>query len=574
MRTSTVQANPFVKIQNVSFQYPGSDTKVLNGASLTIEEGEFLAIIGGNGSGKSTLCKTMNGLIPRFYVGEFSGNVVVDGLDTSEHNVAKLSQVIGYVYQDFENQLLRPTVIDDASFAPLNYGLADFKERGKWALEVTGLSDVANEFTWQLSGGKKHLLALAGAIAMKPKLLIVDEPVSQLDPYHARQIYDVLKKLNETHGITIITIEHHAEFIADYCSNVVLMDKGKVIWKKQVRDALSRVDELVFRQIYPPQVTLAAYHVNKNAEYPITIEEAVEYFGGRIPVVDELENVKQESTNPILSLRDITVHYRSIQKQPKAALKNVSTTFFKGDKVALVGNNGSGKSTLLKVISGIVKRSDGDIEFTNLPITKFTPEVMSNHVAYIYQNPEEMFIDDSVRKEIEYYLKARKVEDYSTKVDRILADFDLIDLQDRDARLLSGGQQRRVSLAIGVAMSPSIIILDEPTANLDIATKNKVVLMLKKLEEHVDTVIIATHDMQLVAEWANRILVMHDGQLINDGSPEEVLSHEDILNRAGLIVPQIVTLSNQLQFPIHLTVESFVESWKLAKERGELVGTG
>ncbi|MFS0824645.1 ABC transporter ATP-binding protein [Bacillus sp. 1P02SD] len=569
-----MQAKPLVEIQHVSFQYPGSDTKVLNEASLTIEEGEFLAIIGGNGSGKSTLCKTMNGLIPRFYVGEFAGKVIVDGLDTSEHDVAKLSQVIGYVYQDFENQLLRPTVIDDASFAPLNYGLADFKERGKWALEVTGLSDVANEFTWQLSGGKKHLLALAGAIAMKPKLLIVDEPVSQLDPYHARQIYDVLKKLNETYGVTIITIEHHAEFIADYCSNVVLMDKGKVVWKKQVRDALSRVDELVSRQIYPPQVTLAAYHVNKNGEYPITVEEAVDYFSGRIPLVDEIDIKDQAQKDPILSLRDIAVHYRSIQKQPKAALKNVSTTFFKGDKVALVGNNGSGKSTLLKVISGIVKRTDGDIEFANLPITKFTPEVMSNHVAYIYQNPEEMFIDDSVRKEIEYYLKARKVEDYAAKVDQILADFDLIDLQDRDARLLSGGQQRRVSLAIGVAMSPSIIILDEPTANLDIATKNKVVLMLKKLEEHVDTVIIATHDMQLVAEWANRILVMHSGQLIYDGPTEEVLSHEDILNRAGLIVPQIVTLSKQLQFPIHLTVDSFVECWKLAKERGELVGTG
>ena len=154
---------------------------------LTVEEGDFLAIIGGNGSGKSTLCKTMNGLIPHFYVGEFEGEVMSDGLITSKHDVATLSKSIGYVYQDFENQLLRPTVIDDASFVPLNYGLPDFRERGKWALQVTGLSHLANEFVWQLSGGQKHLLALAGAIAMKPKVLIVDEPIAQLDPQHAKQ---------------------------------------------------------------------------------------------------------------------------------------------------------------------------------------------------------------------------------------------------------------------------------------------------------------------------------------------------------------------------------------------------
>ncbi|MEH7225569.1 energy-coupling factor transporter ATPase [Bacillus sp. JJ1566] len=569
-----MQAKPIVEIQNVSFQYPGSDAEVLNNASLTIDEGEFLAIIGGNGSGKSTLCKTMNGLIPRFYVGEFSGNVIVNGLNPSEHDVAELSKVIGYVYQDFENQLLRPTVIDDASFAPLNYGLSDFKERGKWALEVTGLSDESDEFTWQLSGGKKHLLALAGAIAMKPKILIVDEPVSQLDPRHATQIYDVLKHLNEKYGLTIITIEHHTEFIANYCSNVVLMDKGKVFWKKNVREALSSVDDLVSHQIYPPQVTIAAYSVDKSADYPITLDEAVDYFSGRGPVYDEANTVEHENKEPVLSLRDITVHYRTISKHKKAALKGISTTFFKEDKIALVGNNGSGKSTLLKVISGIVKHTKGELEFSNLLIKKHTPEILSNHVAYIYQNPEEMFIDDSVRKEVEYYLKARKIQDYSAQVDQILADFDLTDLQDRDARLLSGGQQRRVSLAIGVAMSPSIMILDEPTANLDIATKNNVIKMLKKLRRKVDTIVIATHDMQLVAEWAERILVMHDGELIKEGSTTEVFGQEVILDRAGLVVPQIVSLSKQLQIPLHLSVDSFVEFWISQKERGELVGNG
>ncbi|WP_428910043.1 ABC transporter ATP-binding protein [Niallia sp. Krafla_26] len=563
-------SKPLIEIRNVSFQYPGSENKVLDDASLIVEEGEFLAIIGGNGSGKSTLCKTMNGLIPHFYVGEFEGEVESDGLLTSNHPVATLSKSIGYVYQDFENQLLRPTVLDDASFVPLNYGLEDFKERGKWALQVTGLSDLADEFVWQLSGGQKHLLALAGAIAMKPKVLIIDEPIAQLDPQHAKTIYDVLKTLNEHYGTTIIVIEHHTEFIANYCKQVVLMDQGRILWKKDVREALCSVEDLIQRQIYPPQVTLAAHEISGEGNYPITLEEAVDYFG----VQPKIRSIKSPSTERIkqsvLQLKDITVSYRTLKRHRKIALNSVSTTFFKGDQIALVGNNGAGKSSLLKVISGVTKPTDGIMELFGERIKKHTPEAMVNHVAYVFQNAEEMFIDDSVRKEIEFYLKARKVED-SSLVDKLLEDFDLTHLQHQDARLLSGGQQRRVSLAIGAAMRPSIIILDEPTANLDIATKARVIGMLEKLKKHVDTIIIATHDMGLVAEWANRILVMNGGELIADDSSEAIFQQDELLERANLVPPQIIRLCQKLNVPYCPTVDSFVDYWKGLK-RGVSVG--
>lgn len=561
-------SKPIVEIHNVSFQYPGKDTKVLNEANLTVEEGDFLAIIGGNGSGKSTLCKTINGLIPKFYVGEFEGEVVVDGLTASEHDVATLSKSIGYVYQDFENQLLRPTVLDDASFVPLNYGFTDFKERGKWALQVTGLSHLAKEFVWQLSGGQKHLLALAGAIAMKPKILIIDEPIAQLDPQHAKTIYDVLKTLNEEYGTTIIVIEHYTEFIAAYCKQVVLMDQGRVCWKKDVRAALSSVEELLTQQIFPPQVTLAAHYLNHDHNYPITLDEAIDYFSGVSPEFQTLPKPIKNEMVPVLDLRNVSVRYRTFHKQTKDALHQVSTTFYKGDQVALVGNNGAGKSSLLKVLGGIVKPTEGVMKLSESPLKKFTPETLSDHVAFVFQNAEEMFIDDSVRKEIEYYLKARKVGNLSSLVDQILEDFDLVDYQNQDARLLSGGQQRRVSLAIGAAMRPSIIILDEPTANLDMATKSNVVMMLENLKKHVDTIIIATHDMQLVAEWANRMLVMHDGELIADDGSEVIFKQQEILNRAGLVPPQLIRLCNQLNFPYCATIDSFVECWKQAEQRG------
>ena len=436
-------------------------------------------------------------------------------------------------------------------------------------MQVTGLSHLAKEFVWQLSGGQKHLLALAGAIAMKPKILIIDEPIAQLDPQHAKSIYDVLKTLNEEYGTTIIVIEHYTEFIASYCKQVVLMDQGRVCWKKDVREALCCVEDLVTRQIFPPQVTLAAHYLKRDDSYPITLAEAIDYFSGGTPRLDVLPNsTNKEEKIPVLSLKNISVRYRTFRKQTKQALHQVSTTFYKGDQVALVGNNGAGKSSLLKILAGIVKPTEGVMELLGSPLKKYTPETLSNQIAFVFQNAEEMFIDDSVRKEIEFYLKARKVDNLSVLVDQILEDFNLIDLQHQDARLLSGGQQRRVSLAIGAAMRPSIIILDEPTANLDMATKSKVVWMLESLKKHVDTIIIATHDMQLVAEWANRMLVMHDGEVIADDVTEVIFGQQEILNRAGLVPPQIIPLCNELNFPHCATIDLFVDCWKQAEQRG------
>ena len=569
---------PIIQVKGVSFTYPGAEERVLNNVNLTIDKGEFLAIIGGNGSGKSTLCKTFNGLIPKFYVGDFEGEVNLEDRETSKFSVAELSRDIGYVYQDFENQIMRPTVIDDASFVPLNYGMADYKERGMWALEVTGLTSIANEFIWELSGGQKHLLAIAAVLAMKPKILIVDEPVAQLDPQHAEEVYKVLKKLNEELGITIIVIEHHAEFIAEYCHSVVLMDQGRVLWKEPVKRALSRVDELVKRNIFPPQITQAASLMatkeTDSVELPITMKEGIEHFSTYFKINRfsqhessrlHLERVKK----PIISLEHVSLQFRDLRKQKKQVLNNVHTTFYEGERIAIVGNNGAGKSSLIKLITGIVKPSQGEVTVLNIQASKASPEKLGKYVSYVYQNPEEMFIEDSVKREIELFLKARKVIGYKEIVEQILHDFALTDLAGRDARLLSGGQKRRVSLAIGAAMQPSVILLDEPTANLDIATKKHVVHMLETLKEHVKTVVIATHDMQLVSEWATRIIVMHNGEIIGDGNRHDIFSNQNLLKTAGLVIPQIVELGMKLGLSKSVySVEDFCLQFDMLESEG------
>lgn len=622
-----------ISIDQVTFTYPGSEQPVLNGATLELARGSFTAIIGGNGCGKSTMCKLFNGLIPQFYTGDFSGEVHVLGTSAAGRAVADLSKSIGYVYQDFDNQLVRPTVLDEACFAPLNYGLPNYRELGERALAMCGLAGLDGRYIWELSGGQKHLLALAGALSMDPDILIVDEPVSQLDPQHARQIYECLSRLHRDHGKTIIVIEHHTEFIADFCEDVVLMEQGRVVWKLPVREGLNRIDDLQRLGIQPPEVTRAAialaeysaidtlkqtafssrvetYPPNTEAAevalqtehayasskklaaealpkipaqegelYPVTVEEAAAYFAARYPSVSlgtddhrQIEAItlgtedaaasplmSRDLQTPVVQFTHTRLSYRGLGKQEHEVIRGLNLSLYEGERIALVGNNGAGKSSLLKLIAGISLPQSGRVSVLGQITNRSSLERLAGQVAYIFQQPGEMFIEDSVHKEVSHFMRARRISDMEQHSQHVLERFRLGPLQDRDARLLSGGQQRRVTLAIGAAMRPSLMLLDEPTANLDMATREELIATLAELDQHVRTTIIATHDMQLVTEWATRVIVLHHGQVEADGSPADIFTDAALLRRCGLALTQIMELSHRMELPsLCSTTEAFV----------------
>ena len=566
-----------IEIEDLTYSYPGAREPALKQVNLKVEKGDFLAIVGNNGCGKSTFCKTLNGLIPHFISGNFEGKVTVDGLNTLHTDVGTLAKKAGYVYQDFENQILRPTVLDDASYACLNYAMTDYLERGREALRQCGLEGKEGDYIWQLSGGQTHLLALAGALSLQPEVLILDEPIAQLDPLHADRIYAVLRKLNEIHHKTIIVIEHHTEYIADFCKHVLLMKDGQIRWMLPTKEALQRVEELQECNIFPPQVTIAAHRLqSKNLapsgrRLPVTVEEGTDFFAP-LPKEErekapESENSRKKEPVTAVEFADVSLSYRTVKGEPRSVFQRLNLKIQKGEKVAVIGSNGAGKSTLMKLMVGLLKPGEGDILYEGRNISRMNQGELSKKVSMVYQNPENMFIRDSVAADVAYAMEVRGVSEYRERTKELLERFRLTGLADRDGRLLSGGQMRRASLAIGIALNPEILLLDEPTANLDIATRREIRKTLEEMKEITETVLIATHDMQLVCEWADRIVGLCRGEVIADGSRDEIFGNREKIREAGIRPPEIFAMGQALDPDVLCyTVEEFLERFGERRE--------
>jgi energy-coupling factor transport system ATP-binding protein len=596
-----------IRLDHVNFAYSDTDTLVLDDISLTIPTGSFVAVVGDNGAGKSTFCKLLNGIIPHFIDGELTGMIVIDDQDISKLKPSHLAHKIGYVYQDFENQILRPKVLDDAAFGLLNAGEEDYVNISMEILATLDLAHLADEYVWQLSGGQKHILALAGVLVMSPDVIVLDEPIAQLYPSHALKIYENLAYLNRELGKTIIVIEHNADFIGKYCDHILFMKNHKLAWFLPVKDALQRVDELMSGGIYPPRVTLLGHAIRKKGispelRLPIDLPEALNFMAAaKVPAVTQVvatqgggndqvqgdshikpdANLFTEALNTeegatkeaIIRMTDVSVAYDRINEPAHHVIDHMTLEINKGERMAIIGNNGAGKSTIMKLLMGLVKPKTGPVVIDGHDTKKLRPEEISNILGYVYQNPENMFIEDSIEKDIAYSMKARGHKDYQERAEALLAQFQLTDLRERDGRLLSGGQMRRASLAIGVSLGPKALLLDEPTASLDMATRQRITQTLRDVSSSIETVIIATHDMQLVAEWVNRIIVVNQGQIIGDGKREEIFTNHDLLARAGIAVPAMIELTRNLEGDTYFSIDEYMaDLTRLMAERRAEIG--
>lgn len=582
-----------IDLRDVTFTYPGGVTSVLTDFTVTVHSGEFCAVLGGNGSGKTSFCRTLTGLIPHFYRGRFSGTATVAGHDVATSGVATLARHVGYVYQDFENQLIRPRVIDDAAFAPLNFGFADYQERGRRALELLGIESLAERIIWELSGGERHLVAIAGALALDPEVLVIDEPVSQLDPVHARVVYEKLAELNRGSGKTILVVEHFTEFVGEFASSVVLLADGAVKWKLPPEDALSRVDELLAADLAPPPVTRLCHRIGMAPPLPISVDAALPAlrdYARDTPtdtrrsqivgldlddpdadLLDDMSGARAAAVDrgeTLVELRRFGHSYLTLSGDRRSVIANVDLRIGGGERVALVGANGSGKSTLLSLMAGLRRAQEGEVFILGHETSRIGAEHLSDWVALVYQQPHEMFIEDSVRGDIGYFMTQRGNPDSAALVAELLREFDLEALADRDGRLLSGGQMRRASLAIAAGMRPRLLLLDEPTSSLDVVNRRLIVRMLRRLDRWVSTTIVATHDMELVARWADRVVVLNERSVAGDLPTRDFFARTDLLRRCRIREPQVVALSRLLQSPRAALSVAELAATLVADQRG------
>ena len=591
------RADPVIRVKDLSFRYPGTDRDTLRNVDLTVERGDFVAVVGGNGSAKTTLCKTFNGLVPHYWNGDFAGSVHVDGVDTWDSSVAELSSRVGYVYQDFQNQLVRPTVRDEVAFGPLNFGHADYRERTDEALEHLGIAHLRDQFVWQLSGGQSHLVALAAVLALRPEVIVVDEPVAELDPARAREIYLRLRELNERDGITVITIEHHAEFIAEFARSVVLMADGAPVWHLPVQEAMDRHEDLAAHGVPAPDAVALSAAAGARpvaldvpsaaaALRPVVRERptgerptGADAPGGADPApvvvttgqaagVDPAPAAPVEPAEPaevVATLRGVRHGYRSVAGGLSTVLDDLDLDLRAGERIALVGTNGAGKTTLMKLLTGLIVPRAGTVTVDGINTRTRSAATMADHVSYLYQHPQQMFLKDTVREDISLFPRGRKVPDAEAIVERIIQEVGLSALADRDGRSLSGGQQRRATLGIGLAMRPSLLLLDEPTSSLDIRSRDDVTAMLAALAETVRCAVVATHDMELVATWASRVLVLDQGKVLADVTPRELFSRPELTARTRLVPPQAARIALELGLdPLPLTAAE-LRAW-LPKE--------
>ena len=408
-------------------------------------------------------------------------------------------------------------------------------------------------------------------MSLQPDILILDEPIAQLDPMHADRIYGVLRELNERWGKTIIVIEHHTEYIADYCKHVLLMKDGRVRWMLPTAEALQRVEELEECNIFPPQVTQAAYRLQRQGRLPAdlalptTVEAGKTAFSRLRYVPGAPRRALEASGETAVSFQGVSLSYRAVKGEPHTVFQDLDLNIRKGEKVALIGSNGAGKSTLMKLMVGLLRPHAGTVSLFGEAIGDKKAEDLSRQISLVYQNPEEMFIKDSIRGDIAYAMEVRNIPDRERRTAELLERFRLTELQDRDGRLMSGGQMRRASLAIGIALDPGILLLDEPTANLDIATRREILTVLEDMKDVIQTAVIATHDMQLVCQWAERIIVLCGGRVVADGPRDEIFARADVVEQVGIRPPEIFSMAQALdRRALCYTVEEFLSSFQEA----------
>lgn len=515
------QDAPPLRIENLSFRYRTREEDAIHDISFSVAPGEVLLIAGASGCGKTTLMRCINGLIPKTYRGEMRGEVYIFGKQVSQMSMVDLSQQVGTLLQDPSRQIVGSYVVSEVAFGLENLGMPRDKilERVDETLEFLGIAHLRERETFSTSGGEKQKVALAGVLAMRPKVLLLDEPLANLDPASARDALELFRDLADT-GISIIIVEHRVEDVLTiHPDRVLYLDAGEQVYYGDVEGLMEVVD---YRRIKLP------------AE--IVLERAAgEGFDPIEPAVPE------ESEKPLVVFEDVSFRY---QEDLPEVLHKINFEIHTGDVVAILGHNGAGKSTLVKHMLRLLKPTAGQVLLDGKDTRKLTVAQAAHSVGYVFQSPTQMLFAPTVEDELAFGPKNLRFSPEQIE-ENVRWAIETVNMQDElhmSPLALSFGQQKRVSIASVLAMRSRILMMDEPTAGQDYW--NYMAFMDSILQmPGFEAILFITHDVDLAVIYANRVLLLYDGRIVADGPTHEVLEDEEQLRRCRVLPTSLLRLN-------------------------------
>lgn len=515
-----------LEIKNLNFTYRIRTTPAIENINLSLKPGELMLVAGASGSGKTTLMRCINGLIPRSYTGNISGEIKLFGTPIEEMSMAELSQTVGTLLQDPERQIVSSFVLNEVAFGLENLAWErdEIITRVDETLDFLHISHLRDRETFTLSGGERQKVALAGVLAMNPSVLILDEPLASLDPASAREALNLFRKLADD-GISIMLVEHRVdEVLAIQPDSVYYLDEGKEIY--------SGTPEGLFYTANYHRIKLPAEIILERAKKegePVSFN----------PAIVKLPVIRQE--DKLLEFKNVSFRYDPSLPE---VLHDITFDINKGDVIALLGHNGAGKSTLVKHALGLLKPTSGEVLLRGVPSSQNTVARAAQTVGYVFQSPGHMLFAPTVEEELAFGPENLKLPDAEIKenVDWAIKTVSMEEYADSPPLALSYGQQKRVSIAAILSMRTRVLVMDEPTAGQDYW--NYRFFMDSILEmPGFDSIIFITHDVDLAVVYANRILLLSEGRLVADGNPPDVMSNKQMLRSCSVLPTSLLEIN-------------------------------
>ncbi|MFL0252280.1 ABC transporter ATP-binding protein [Clostridium neuense] len=506
----------YVKVENLSYFYPDEKSASICDVNLEIHKGDVLLLCGKSGSGKSTLGRCFTGAVPNFYGGTIGGNIILNGKKLEELSDRERASEVTMVFQDPEKQILMDKVFREIAFGPENIGIESsvIKRRVIETMQFCNILHLKDRFINTLSGGEKQKVAVASALAYMPKFIVFDEPTSQLAPEASDEIINLIKKINNELGITVVLIEQRIDRCFDIADRVAVMKDGKIVfYGDKVEMYSSSLDEV--KSFFPSYLKVSKI---------LGIEKMPGSFRELRKVLNTSSNlIEPKKTGEIALPEEDVIEIKKVTCKygDTIANSNIDLNIKRGSFNAIIGSNGAGKSTLVKAVMGFVKYS-GSIKLMGHEVKKLKFKDIGVKIGYVSQNPNDYLSKDTVYDELKFTLDNYGLDDDGI-IDYTLKELDIYKFKLKNPRDLSGGEKQRVAIASVLVLKPEILILDEPTRGLDEDVKYKLGDILKNLNNNGSTIIMITHDLDFAARFCSNFILMFDGKKITSGSKYEVL---------------------------------------------------